>query len=89
MKKQTIPALLLSLLLLIIANQAIAQAEKAETEIQAIMQSTPVIGLAVAVVKNNKVIYNHSFGLKDAENKIPLNNQSIFRIASISKSLVN
>ncbi len=86
MKKQTIPTLLFSLLLLIIGNQTIAQAEKAETEIQAIMRSTPVMGLAVAVVKNNKVIYNHSFGLKDAENKIPLNNQSIFRIASISKS---
>ncbi len=86
MKRQTIPALLLSLLLLIIGNQTFAQAGKAESEIQAILQSTPVMGLAVAVVKNNQVVYTHSFGLKDAENKIPLNNQSIFRIASISKS---
>ena len=67
-------------------NQTIAQAEKAEAEIQSIMQSYPVVGLSVAVVKDNKIIYNQSFGFKDVEKQLPLTNQSIFRIASISKS---
>jgi CubicO group peptidase (beta-lactamase class C family) len=50
------------------------------------MQTTPVVGLSVAVVKDNKIIYNHSFGYKDLEQKLPLQNDHIFRIASISKS---
>jgi CubicO group peptidase (beta-lactamase class C family) len=44
------------------------------------------MGLSVAVVKNNKIIYTHSFGLKDAETNAALTDDNIFRIASISKS---
>mgnify|MGYP003616356023 FL=1 len=47
------------------------------------MQETPVMGLSVAVVKNNKLIYTNAFGLKDAENNIALKPADIFRIASI------
>jgi CubicO group peptidase (beta-lactamase class C family) len=50
------------------------------------MQENPVMGMSVAVVKNNKIIYTQSFGLKDAETNTPLSNENIFRIASISKS---
>lgn len=63
-----------------------AQENKAAAAIQQIMQETPVMGVSVAVVKNNKIVYAQSFGLKDAETNTPLNNENIFRIASISKS---
>ena len=86
MKKKQIFTALFIAVLLITSHQTIAQTEKAEAAIQSIMQSNPVVGLSVAVVKNNKVIYNHSFGFKDVEKQLPLTNQSIFRIASISKS---
>lgn len=88
MKKNTTMSLFLGLIL-IISNQLVAQneqAKQAEYAIEQIMQSTPVVGLSVAVVKNNKIVYNHSFGLKDIDKQIPLSNQDIFRIASISKS---
>lgn len=62
------------------------QSDQAEASISAIMQETPVAGLSVAVVKGNRVIYAHSFGYMDLENRIPLTNDNIFRIASISKS---
>jgi CubicO group peptidase (beta-lactamase class C family) len=65
---------------------SIAQENKAEAAIQQIMNDNPVMGISVAVVKNNKFIYTHSFGLKDAETNTPLTNDNIFRIASISKS---
>jgi len=42
--------------------------------------------LSVAVVKKGKMIYTHSFGLKDIATQTPLNDSDIFRIASISKS---
>jgi CubicO group peptidase (beta-lactamase class C family) len=67
-------------------NQALAQTDKVETEIKSIMQANPTVGLAVAVVKNNQIIYNQSFGFKNLAQQSPLTNQSIFRIASISKS---
>jgi CubicO group peptidase (beta-lactamase class C family) len=63
-----------------------AQENNAEAAIQQIMQEIPVMGMSVAVVKDNKIIYTHAFGLKDAETKSPLTNENIFRIASISKS---
>ena len=58
----------------------------AEAGIQKIMQEEKVVGFSVAVVKNNKIIYTHSFGMQDIEKNIPLTDNAIFRIASISKS---
>lgn len=63
-----------------------SQAEKAEAGIRDIMKESDVVGLSVAVVKNNEIIYTHSFGWKDIESNQPLTDDCIFRIASISKS---
>ncbi len=63
-----------------------AQSEIAEAGINELMQAQKVVGFSVAVVKKNKIVYTHSFGLKDIEKNIPLSNSDIFRIASISKS---
>lgn len=68
------------------SSDSYGQSDQAEASISAIMQETPVAGLSVAVVKGNRVIYAHSFGFMDLENRIPLTNDNIFRIASISKS---
>ena len=63
-----------------------AQFEKTEAEINTMMKKLDVVGLGVAVVKDNKIIYTHSFGKKSLENNTDLSNTDIFRIASISKS---
>ncbi|WP_426329138.1 serine hydrolase domain-containing protein [Pedobacter sp. R-06] len=63
-----------------------AQNEKVEADFKQIMEKFSAVGAAVAVVKDGKIIYTHAFGLKDLENKKPLTDQDIFRIASISKS---
>lgn len=63
-----------------------AQSKNAEAGIQQIMKEDKVVGFSVAVVKNNKIIYTQSFGSKDIEKNMPLSNDDIFRIASISKS---
>jgi D-alanyl-D-alanine carboxypeptidase len=60
-----------------------AQPEKAEAEIQTIMQKLEVVGLSVAVVKNNKLFNKKAFGYKDLETKTPLASNDLFRIASI------
>ncbi len=87
MKKHTTLSFLIACFVFsFICSQSNAQSDKAEAGIRAIMEQTQVMGLSVAVVKNNKIIYTHSFGLKDLESNTPLTNDCIFRIASISKS---
>ena len=65
---------------------ASGQVKEARACIEEIMQQHKVMGLSVAVVKKDKIIYNQSFGLKDAATNTPLSNDCVFRIASISKS---
>ncbi len=86
MKNMRFPFLLVLFAIFLISTLAKAQPEKAEAGIKAIMQEIPVMGLSVAVVKGNKIIYTQSFGTKNQENKTPLTDDCIFRIASISKS---
>ena len=63
-----------------------AQDEKAAAELKSIMTKRNVVGLAVAVVKDGKLIYAKSFGVKNIATNAPLTNETMFRIASISKS---
>lgn len=53
---------------------------------EAMMDSLKVVGSNVVVVKDNKIIYSHSFGLKNRERGEEMMPNTIFRIASISKS---
>lgn len=55
-------------------------------EIEQILAQYNAVGATVVAVKDSNIIYNQSFGYKDLENKTPLKNGDIFRIASISKS---
>ena len=71
---------------ILLSRPCFAQAEKADEGIRSIMQQHKVMGLSVAVVKNNRIIYQRSFGLKNAEDNTALGIEDIFRIASISKS---
>ena len=87
MAKQSLYQLLFTAFLLTtVCRQGYAQPYKAEAAINEIMQQSPVAGLSVAVVKKGKIIYTHSFGMKEIETNTPLTDENIFRIASISKS---
>lgn len=74
------------ILAIAVSIPAFAQATVAEAGIADIMKELDAAGVSVAVVKHNKIVYTHSFGYKDIESNTPLNDQNIFRIASISKS---
>ncbi len=78
--------LLSAILLLLISVSTFGQFTKTETELQALLNKTNTVGLAVAVIKKGKLIYTHSFGAKDIEKNTLLSDSDIFRIASISKS---
>ncbi len=78
--------LLFLLCFLGITAAVFAQASKAEEGLGQIIKDNKVVGFSVAVVKNHKIIYTHSFGMQDIEKNIPLTDNAMFRIASISKS---
>ena len=86
MKLKFLKYFCIAFLIVGIVEQLKAQNVNAEAEFKAVMDKYNAVGAAVAVVKEGKIIYTHSFGLKDLENKKPLTDQDIFRIASISKS---
>jgi CubicO group peptidase (beta-lactamase class C family) len=57
-----------------------------ENDLNAFREEIGNVGLGVAVVKDNKIIYDNYFGVKDLETGEEVDAQTIFRIASISKS---
>jgi len=67
-------------------NPALAQKKQVAKALKAIMSKYETVGLSVAVLKKEKMIYNKSFGWKDIAKRKKIRNKDIFRIASISKS---
>lgn len=76
----------LMIVVLISSTLACGTQQNVEEEINKIMEEYNTVGLSVAVVKDNEIIYTKAFGLKDIENDVALSSDDIFRIASISKS---
>lgn len=73
-------------LLYLSEGTAIAQ-EQLQKEIQQIADKYKAIGVAYAVIKDNKLVYDGAVGCQNVVDKVPLDSKkSLFRIASISKS---
>lgn len=58
-----------------------------DNRILAWMTAMNVPGVQVAITKNEKLVYFKSYGLADKENNISVANNSLFRIASVSKPI--
>jgi len=58
-----------------------------EAAVSRFMASSHVPGVSVAVVENGEYEWGAGFGLADAENNVPASEHTLFRLASISKSL--
>ena len=65
------------------APTPIQQANQAMTDI---IKELNVVGLSVAVVKDNQIVYTEAFGAKNIQKDTQISVDDIFRIASISKS---
>ena len=51
------------------------------------MASTGVPGLAVVVVQGDRKLYAKGFGMRDVSTQLPVNADTVFQLASISKSV--
>ena len=83
MKKRLLVYGLVAALLLPGCNSPEKEFEK---EMEAYLAEIDAPGLTCAVVKDNQVIYHHNFGVKDLATKEPVDDATLWRIASISKS---
>lgn len=55
--------------------------------INAEMKKQEVVGVALGIIKNGKIVYAKGYGYADRENKIPTSDKTMFRWASVSKSV--
>ena len=83
MKKRLLVAGLIAALLLPGCQSPEKEFEK---DMGAYLAEIEAVGVSCAVVRDNKIVYHHNFGVKDLETGVPVDDQTIFRIASISKS---
>lgn len=60
--------------------------ERFENYVTELMEKEKMPGVAIALSQNGKVIYERGFGVKDLETKEPITPETIFGIASITKS---
>jgi CubicO group peptidase (beta-lactamase class C family) len=51
-----------------------------------ILNRWPTVGLAVGVVRNGRLAFFHGHGLADIESNTPITEDTVFRIASITKT---
>ena len=72
--------------LLFVSSSSAYPTRRTDRAIKQVLQEFQAVGISAAVVKDGKIVYNKSFGVKDLESKAPLRNEHLMRIASISKS---
>lgn len=58
-----------------------------DRQIERFMVRSAIKGVSVAVVKDEKLVFAHSYGYADVENEIKTAPEHLFRIASVSKLL--
>ncbi len=88
MKAKNLFSLLLFVVVLFSVHTAFAQKDVAtfEAEMEQIKEDLHVVGVYVAVAKDNKIVYSKGFGEKNLQSGERLEDSTLFRIASISKS---
>lgn len=86
MKRMILALAAIVLALLPAAAQQNTVESEFEKEMAAFNEGIGNVGLSVVVVKDNRIIYNHNFGYSNLAEKTPVRDETMFRIASISKS---
>ena len=57
-----------------------------KTRVDEILNRRPAVGLAVGVVRNGRLEFFHGHGVADIASKTPITEDTVFRIASITKT---
>ena len=63
------------------------QISKIESTITAFRSRLSIPAISVAIVRDNQIVVRRGYGLADLENQVPATAVTVFRIASVAKSL--
>jgi len=67
------------------ARQAPTEAARIDAIVQQHMQLPGAVGLSVAVARGDEVVYSRALGLANLEFPVPVDEETVFRIASVTK----
>jgi len=68
-----------------LVGQGISSAQ-IDVLVKRVLETTPSVGIAIAVVKDGKVVHSKGYGLKSIEDGTKVDEQTLFAIASNSKA---
>ncbi|WP_417887570.1 serine hydrolase [Zunongwangia sp.] len=57
-----------------------------DQEIETLLKSYNAVGLSIAIVENNKIIYSKGFGYRNLEDKLLTTENTVFQIGSVTKA---
>src|SRR5205823_956348 len=60
---------------------------KIETAISSLMSRQGIPAVSVAIVEDNQIRFQRGYGMADVENFVPAKALTVYRIASVAKSL--
>lgn len=60
---------------------------KVDSAVEAFRQKTSAPGVSIALVQNGQLIYANGYGFADLENSVPATAETLYRLASISKTI--
>lgn len=90
--KKVIRIFKLKLLVLVFAGVlpvSYLSAHELDSEVKEVMSDWAVPGMAIAVVKNNKVIFSRGYGVREMGREEKVNEHTIFGIGSMTKSFTS
>ena len=68
------------------SQQTVEELKGIDDEIIQLMKKYNTVGLSVAVVKDGKTLYTKGFGYRDLKQKLPVTENTLFHIASMTKA---
>lgn len=83
--KRLVPAVL-ALALAACATTNTDRVEGFARDVEQLRQTLHIPGMSAAIVKDQKVIWTHGFGYADLENRVPATPDTLYHIASVTKT---
>lgn len=65
-----------------------SQSAELDTALQQIKTDHEVVGMSVAIIKGDGISFSKGYGLRDIDRALPVDDSTLYRIASISKFIV-
>lgn len=77
---------ILLLLVFFAYNLTYSQIDKTDIAIKELMQKHKIVGLQLAVIKNNKIVKSSNYGLSNIQDSIAVDHKTVFSINSMTKA---